>query len=231
MKKPIVTILRCWLQKNRLGFILPFTMLICVLILLVTSTSMTLLSKQLYFSKLYKQSQSAYYAADDALACTLSIDDMYQGMDGLGIFPSSNAVDTFTYMEDVVAYVNQKRIDAGLADTVDLQSGPGKKPIMCGQAVIFDTGESSDSKFATSTFERTYNDPTLGPVTETGIASTFTMRMDLGVDPVTSLHSYRCAKVTVNKTTIFRQIISQGYSTCDNLNTAVERAVVNTTKY
>jgi hypothetical protein len=56
------------------------------------------------------------------------------------------------------------------------------------------------------------------------------MRMDLGLAPGTTTgHLYRCAKVTVNKTPSFRQIISQGYAQCDNPNGTVERAVVNTT--
>lgn len=216
------------------GFILPFTMLISVLVLLVTTTSMTLLSKQLYFSKLYRQSQAAYYAADDALACTLSIDDLYQGVDGLGIFPSSSTIPTFTYMSDVVQYVNDKRIvNDPSADLVALQSGGALPPIKCGQSIIFDTGALSYSKFATSTFDRTYFDSGLGSdVTENGVASTFTMKMDLGIDPASApARLYRCAKVTVKKTLTFRQIISQGYSTCDNLNSSVERAVVNTTTF
>ena len=215
-------------RKGIKGFILPFTMLITVLVLLVTSTSMTLLSKQLYFSKLYRQSQAAYYAADDALACTLNVDDTYQGTDGLGIFPSSTSTDAFTYMENVITYINEKRVDLGLTDIVSLNT------IKCGQAEIFKTGASSYSKFATSSSDYAYHYDDGGtPAVEYGISSMFTMRMDLGVDPasISGAHLFRCAKVTVNKTPSFRQIIAQGYATCDNLNTSVERAVVNTTRF
>lgn len=208
-------------KVSRKAFILPFTMLICVLILLVTSTSMTLLSKQLYFSKLYKQSQSAYYAADDALACAINIDDTYQGVDGLGIFPSDNNKDTDVYMKEAVTYVNEKRlaIDPSATDPITLDT------IMCGQSYIFKTGPISDpdaySQFATTTFERNYG----GPTPETGVSSTYFMRMDLGGGVK------RCATVTVNKTQSYRQVISQGYSHCDNINTSVERAVVSTTRF
>ena len=56
--------------------------------------------------------------------------------------------------------------------------------------------------------------------------------MDLGLDPadITGIrHLYRCAKVTINKTQSFRQVIAQGYSSCNGTGNTVERAVINTT--
>ena len=61
------------------------------------------------------------------------------------------------------------------------------------------------------------------PAIELGRTSTTTMRMDLGGG------AFRCAKLTINKTASFRQIIAQGYAKCDDPNGSVERAVVNTT--
>ena len=220
------------------GFVLPFTMLIAVLVLFVTLGSMTLLSKQLYFSKLYKDSQTAYYAADDAVSCTIDIDDTYVGADGLGIFPTTqpNVVDhgdgifSYDYIDNVVTYVQAKREAAGLSST----SSP--LGITCGQAIIFDTSLDSASQFLVSTTTYVYKfiDPTSGlPASENGVSSSFTMKMDLGPDPNDIImpieHLYRCAKVTVNKTPSFRQIIAQGYSLCDGRSNGIERAVVNTT--
>lgn len=195
---------------------------------------MTLLSKQLYFSKIYKQSQLAYYAADDALACALEIDDTYQGADGLGIFPSSTSTTVNDYMESVVLYVNSKRAlaDPLLTDFVTLR-GPSN-PITCANSVIFEEGSASVSQFATGTEDYAYHytDTSNNPAIEYGLTSTYKMKMDLGLDPLditNTRHLYRCAKVTVNKTQSWRQIISQGYAECDKPNGTVERAVVNTT--
>lgn len=202
------------------GFVLPFTMLIATLVLFVASTSSTLLSKQIYFSKLYRQSQAAYYAADDAISCVVAVDDTYTAEDGLGIFPSSTTTPAETYIANVITYTNAKRADAGLP-AITLGD------IKCGQSALFDVGTSS-FKVAPANFE--YHSPTAG--IEEGKTVTFTMKMDLGVDPADltgTNHLYRCAFVTVNKTPSYRQIISQGYSSCDNRNTAVERAVINTT--
>ena len=70
------------------------------------------------------------------------------------------------------------------------------------------------------------------PEIEYGQTSTYTMKMDLGLDPADLTNTsrlYRCAKVTVNKTLSFRQIIAQGYSSCTVGAGTIERAVVNTT--
>jgi hypothetical protein len=197
----------------RNGFILPFTMLISVLVLLVVSSALTLLSKQLYFSKIYKQSQTAYFAADDAITCAIEIDDQYQGSDGLGIFPSSTTTDASLYIADVLTYVNARRLAAIPPLPIIVLND-----IQCAQSAIFDPAVSD---FATSTdfFERYSATNGL----EKGVTSVYNMRMPLGSG------EFRCAKVTVNKTQTFRQVIAQGYAKCDDPNGSVERAVVNTT--
>ena len=194
-------------SEHKKGFILPFTMLISVLVLLVAGSVLTLLSKQLFFSKIYKQSQTAYYAADDALICAIEIDDTYVGSDGLGIFPSNIVDDPMTYMSTVLTYYNTAK---GKSVALD--------DIQCAQSALFKVASSS---FAVSPTNYQYNSPISG--LEEGKTSTYTMRMPLGGG------AYRCAKVTVNKTHSFRQIISQGYAKCDDPNGSVERAVVNTT--
>jgi hypothetical protein len=222
MTKIFSTIIKIVKRHSSSGFILPFTMLISVLVLLVTGSIMTLLSKQLYFSKIYKQSQSAYYAADDAIACAIEIDDTYVGRDGLGIFPSDPDLDdvghdtSAKYITDVLVYVNDKN-----GTSIALNS------IKCAQSPIFDPGVNT-SNFAVVSDDYVYTGSPSG--NESGKTSTFTMRMDLGDGTA------RCAKVTVNKTQSFRQIISQGYAktvsgtaSCATPNGSVERAVVNTT--
>lgn len=187
---------------------------------------MALLSKQMYFSRLYKQSQAAYYAADDAISCAISIDDTYTSDDGLGIFPSSTTTDPGIepggYMYNVVEYINLKRTTAETPlPAISLDD------IKCGGSPIFKYASSS---ITVSPTNYKYFSPSAG--VEEGKTVTFTMRMDLGADPndITGIrHLYRCSKVTVNKTPSFRQIVAQGYSSCDSQNTTVERAVINTT--
>lgn len=193
------------------GFILPFTMLITTIILFITTGAMTLLSKQLYFSKIYKQSQTAYYAADDAISCAIIVDDTYLSGDGLGIFPSSTTTDPYTYIDDVLTYANARRISNGLP-VITLNE------IKCAQSAIFD---ATVSNFTVSPTNYRYVSQSNG--VEEGRTSIYNMRMDLGGGDV------RCAKVTINKTQSFRQIIAQGYAQCTSQVGGVERAVVNTT--
>jgi len=211
----------------RKGFVLPFTMLISTLVLFIAAGSLTLLTKQLYFSKVYKQSQTAYYAADDAVTCAIAIDDTYIANDGLGIFSSSTTVPWQSYTNYVLNYVNNKR-----AFEVPAQSAINLEEIVCGQSPIFDVAVSG---YTTSTnfYEHHYTDPNTGlDAIELGVTSIYKMKMDIGPDPndlsgVARL--YRCAKVTINKSQSFRQVIAQGYAECDNPNGSIERAVVNTT--
>lgn len=210
------------------GFILPFTMLISVLVLFISTSALALLSKQQYFSKIYKQTQAAYYAADDAITCATSIDDTYVSADGLGIFPSSET-DAETYIDSVLTYINERRDPLLPVLTKD--------SVTCGQSQIFATGGTPvfnpDFEISETPYIYYFTNPqTLLPDTEAGVTSSYNMRMDLGLDPADIdqiRHLYRCAKVTINKTPSFRQIIAQGYSSCDGTENAVERAVVNTT--
>ncbi len=194
----------------RRGFILPFTMLLVAIILLVVGTGSKILSKQLYFSKVSRQSQTAYYAADDAVSCTIAVDDAFIGLDGYGIFPGGTAEDDpDIYIESVVANINNQRLLNGL-------SAITREEIACAQVPVLDPLESDFT--VTSGYE--YNGPS---GLETGKTSTFNMSMPIGDG------TFRCAKVTVNRTPSFRQVIAQGYASCDSSRGAVERAVVNTT--
>jgi hypothetical protein len=206
------------------GFILPFTMLISTLVLFVSGSALTLLTKQLYFSKMYKLSQAAYYASDDAISCAIAVDDSYVGADGLGIFPNdvasytANGNSDMTYIDGVLQYANTTH---GTALTL--------LDITCAQSTIFDTTPSGGNFHSEETFSHTFQN---GQV-EQGRVVSYNMRMDLGLDPTdvtNTRHLFRCAKVTVKKTASFRQIIAQGYAQCDNPNGSVERAVVNTTE-
>jgi hypothetical protein len=221
-------------NELRRGFILPFTMLITVLVLFITTSALALLSKQQYFSKIYKQTQAAYFAADDAITCALSLDDAYVSDDGLGIFPSSSTTPTNpdTYLDNVIQYVNTQRIALDPLAPVLTRSN-----ITCGQSQIFAAGGSPsfDPGYRVSNYNFIYhfiNPNTNQPDQEHGVAVSYNMKMDLGLDPADVAHikhAYRCAKVTINKTASFRQVIAQGYSSCDGTGNSVERAVVNTT--
>jgi hypothetical protein len=138
--------------KNIRGFILPFTMLIATLVLFITAGSMTLLSKQLYFSKISKQSQTAYYAADDAVACTIAVDDAYLASDGLGIFVSSTTY-VGDYVADVITYVNAQR-----AASVPTIPSLVLSDIKCGQSAVFDVS----SAYAVSSTNYEYHSPANG---------------------------------------------------------------------
>jgi hypothetical protein len=205
------------------GFILPFTMLMTTLILLVSGSALTLLSKQLYFSKMYKLSQTAYYAADDAISCAIAVDDTYTGPDGYGIFPYSTTTVDLTYINTTLASVNATRLSEGRPAV------PSVLDITCAQSPVFDGNPLTSNFQSVGAFNHVF---TNGQVEDGKIVS-YMMHMDLGLDPADSngiSHLYRCAKVTVKKTPSFRQIIAQGYAQCNNPNDSVERAVVNTTE-
>ncbi len=213
------------------GFVLPFTMLITVLVLFISTGALALLSKQQYFSKLYKETQAAYYAADDAVACTTVIDDSYVSSDGLGIFPSTptDQNGAIAYIDSVLAYMNDP-------NRRDVSATPlTKENVTCGQSQIFAAGGDPvyNPNFTVSPtpyIYNFYNPQLLAPDTEQGVSVSYNMKMDLGLDPLDiTRRLYRCAKVTVNKTPSFRQIVAQGYSNCNGTGNSVERAVVNTT--
>lgn len=202
-----------YLNKKRgiRGFVLPFTLLICSIILSIATAISVILVKELYFSKVSRESQIAYYAADNGLDCAVTVDDTYVNpATGLGIFESVST----TQASDVLAIVNEERQARGLT-AITLSGG---NSIKCATSEIFNV---STNGFITQDFSRTNS---LGNV-ESGRTSIFTLHMDLGDG------TERCAKVTVNKTSTYRQIISQGYTTCPGgVYPPIERAIVNETE-
>jgi hypothetical protein len=203
-------ILKQYNEGKKKGFVLPYTLLICTIMILLTTGISTMLTKQLYFSQIARQSEGAYYAADNALACTLMIDEKYKDGNGFGIFPY-DATD-----EVSETYTNPLGTMQSVADLYGISS---IKDITCAQSMIFDDAPLSTSVFTVNPVK--YIHQTAYGEQE-GRTSTFKMRMALGDG------TFRCAKVTVNKTIDgFRQIIAQGYAYCDRPSGTVERAVIS----
>jgi hypothetical protein len=203
---------------NTKGFVLPFTLFICAIMLLISTSVSSILQKQIYFSQIARESQAAYYAADDAVACVLSIEEIYTDSNGSGIFPY-NPTDDLSTVQATIDYTNLGRSSQvpplfPLAATIN--------DIKCSQSTMFNT-LALGNNFTLTSFSRQVEDPTNPPamMTENGKTSTFSMKMALDDG------TYRCAKVTVEKTPSYRKIIAQGYSRCDRLNGAVERAVID----
>ncbi len=201
-----LSILKKIRQTRTRGFVLPLTLIICVIILTIATSISIILSKELYFSRLSRLSQIAYYAADNGLMCATMIDDQYYDQEtGLGIFQYNNLVTS----QMVLDKVNVQRVAGGL-------SSLSLYDIKCAASSIFDT---SVSNYAVVPFSRI--DSAGNP--DTGQTSTFNMRMDLGGG------EYRCATVLVNKTPTYRQIISRGFASCGSVYAyPIERAIVST---
>ncbi len=198
------------LRKQK-GFILPLTLLVCTIILTVATGISVILAKELYFSRVSRDSQLAYYAADTAMMCALMVDGKYiDPTTGLGIFPYSAVLDATTEMNTVLEKVNLQRQLRNLPNLV-------LDDIKCATAPIFDTAISS---FTTSAFSRTNS----GGEQENGKTSTYTMRMDLGDGTA------RCASILISKTGKYRQIIARGFAGCEGVAHNIERAVINTTE-
>jgi hypothetical protein len=210
MNKLIQKIKKSIRNKTR-GFVLPFALIVCLIILTISSGITIILVKQLYFSKLSRQSEQAYYAADDGMLCTTMIDDQYtENSTGLGIFPYNPLVAPSTSFQATLTDVNAERTSQGLPTIV-------LTDIRCAASAIFDAPVSA---FATSPFTRTLS----SSVVDSGYSSSFNMKMDLGDG------TFRCARVTVNKTSTYRQIISRGYAVCNDRSAhPIERAVINIT--
>ncbi len=187
------------------GFVLPLTLIICVIILTVATGISIILAKELYFSKLSRLSQVAYYAADNGLMCAMAIDDKYVDPDtGLGIFQSSN----LTTSQMVLDKINLIRQSNGLGNLA-------LTDIKCATSNIFVA--SSPTSYSVTPFTHlTPND---------GMQTSFSMRMDLGDG------TFRCATVTIYKTAKFRQFISRGFASCNSTGAyPIERAIVSTTE-
>ena len=195
-------------NKAKKGFVLPLTLIVCVIILTIATSISIILAKELYFSKLSRLSQVAYYAADNGLMCATMIDDQYIDPDtGGGIFQYNTLVTS----QDVLNKINSARTTQGL-------SAIALNDIKCATSDIFD---ATKTNFAVTSFSRT--DSAGNP--ESGQTSTFNMRMDLGGG------EYRCATVSVNKTSTYRQIISRGFASCDSVfSYPIERAIVSTSE-
>lgn len=193
------------LKRRHKGFILPLTLFVCMILLSIATSISVLLAKEIYFSRITKLSQVAYYAADDGLMCAAMIDEKFVDPDtGLGIFP----YDAITTSQSVLNKINTERTNAGLA-AITLND------IECATSSVFDpaiTGIVSTPK--------TFN---VGGSNQNGMSTTFNMKMDLGGG------EYRCATVSVNKTPSYRQIIARGFAHCGNLSAyPIERAVIST---
>lgn len=194
------------------GFVIPMALLISTIILAVATGISTILTKEVFFSRLSRQSQVAYYAADSGIMCATMIDDTYVDPNtGIGIFPFSEYVDGMSYIQDTLNSVNSQRIQKGYS-SLSLYS------IKCATSDIFN---ASVTGFRINNFSRVNS----SGVTENGKSSIFSMRMDLGDATA------RCATIIVNKTANYRQIVSRGFSTCGEVNSqTVERAVISTTE-
>lgn len=209
------------------GFVLPFTLFICGVMLLISTSISVILQKQIYFSQIARESQAAYYAADNAIACVLSIEYTYVDATAEvpGIFPSNTTIHpagpenrTTDYLADMsitLENINTKRIIDGHSSLA-----PDLNSIECAQSVVFNSSLPSNFTISSSDFSHE-----VAGIPETGVTSNFNMKMDVGGG------EYRCAKVTVSKTATYRQIVAQGYSRCDRPDGSVERAVINETKY
>lgn len=213
--------------KTLPGFVLPFTLLICAIMLLISVSISTILIKQIYFSNIERDSQVAYYAADNAIACALSIDETYSDARGIGLFPydvASSSEEATKYVDSVLKEIKERR--AAFKPPMSVVAGD-RTEIKCAQSFMLNS-LPSPSDFKTNDgviFSHTFPAHDSVPeTTETGKSSSFLMQMDL--DGGTT---FRCAKVTVNKTLSYRQIIAQGYSRCDVPEGRIERAVINTT--
>jgi hypothetical protein len=194
------------------GFVLPFTMFIVSVMLLISTSVSVMLIKQLYFSRITRQSQAAYYAADNAVACTILIEDTYRD-NSSGVFPEDPGIDRNTYMATKLDSVNAQRLSDGLTALASWDD------VVCAQSTLFKTDDPNSFEISVTPFTRDLS----GGGTEDGVTSSFNMKMDLGDG------TYRCSKVTVNKTPTYRQIIAQGYALCNRPDGSVERAVINTT--
>ncbi len=200
------------LHKKKLkGFILPLTLVILAITLAVSTGISTILIKELFFSRVSRDSGLAYYTADEGLSCAIYIDDTYvDPATGLGIFQYNDPVTP----DVVLTAVNANRTSRGLTPI------PAVTNIKCATSLVFDPAAGT-SNYVVTAYSRQKADLS----TENGKTTNFTMIMDLA-DGTT-----RCAKLTINKTATFRQIISRGYTTCDTQSPKfIERAVINTTE-
>lgn len=192
------------------GFILPLTLVVVSITLAVSTGVSTILMKELYFSQLTRDSNVAYYAADEGLSCAIYLDDEYlDPATGVGIFPYNSLINKDVWIESVRTSVNSYRAGRGVVTPLTLAD------MKCATSVVFTNPMPNVTPFPHTKADGS---------AESGNTTTFSMSMDLGGG------DRRCAMVTVNKTATYRQIISRGYTTCNGGSSRyVERAVINTT--
>lgn len=205
------------------GFVLPFTLFLVSLMIVITTNVSSVLTHQLYFSKVSRQSQTAYYAADNALACALTVDDTYvSGTHGIfpwdtqGQSPLDSSItnpNTNLNIQNALSDTNTQR-----ALQVPALSPLSLSTIKCAQNAVLNASPAVEDFTISPT---PVSVPTTPP--EQAVVSSFKMRMPLGDG------TFRCAKVTVVKSDTYRQVIAQGYALCGRYDGTVERAVVNTT--
>lgn len=183
------------------GFILPFAMMLSYVILIISMGISDILTKEMFFSFIGRESQIAYYAADAGLDCALYLDAAFvDSSSGVGIFPSDKIDGTW---EGIV--LNQS------------QYALATSTIRCAGAEIFNA-DSAKSNYKTTAIDGS------NPVN--GVESTFMLRMVQGTTNDSCALVSIDKKVTTSTST--RRIISRGYNTCDmNNKKLVERAIVN----
>jgi type II secretory pathway pseudopilin PulG len=219
-----------FIQKQKVrGFVLPFTLFLVAIMITVTTNISSILTHQIYFSRVARQSQAAYYAADDALACAISLDDTYvNGATTQGVFPwdthtsnvHSNSLDIAAInqdMRDTLADYNITYRAANSLPSLTFANGSATD-IRCAQNAVF-APSPAVTDFLISPQSATV---TVSGSNEEAVVSSFKMKMPINAT------DYRCAKVTVIKSATYRQIIAQGYALCDRPTGSVERAVVDT---
>ena len=168
-----------------------------------------ILGKELYFSRLTRESATAYYAADTALECAKTLDAVYSDSEGNGLFDSPLHTAT-----DTIAYVNTIRYSQGIGTITFLD-------IRCASVSVFD-GSVTD---ITSTTTDRYGNDLVDPYGASSTKTSFTLPMNAGEGETI------CAKVTIEKSNSWRQIIARGFNTCNfGSRRVLERAIISTTQ-
>lgn len=199
-------------KRNTQGFIMPLTLVLVALILMVSSGITTIIGKELFFSRLARDSNTAYYIADTAMECATFLDDTFVNADGLGVFEYPPfGINTATSTLEFVNINRQRPASSGGLGIPVLNM----TDIRCASVAVF------DSNISDFQVEEGLASDGVTP----SVISSYTMVMDAG-DGKTS-----CAKVTVNKTATWRQIISRGFNTCNfGGSNVLERAIVSTSE-
>ncbi len=197
-------------RSDKKAFIMPLTLTLAALILTVAGGITMIIGKELFFSRLTRESATAYYTADTALECATVVDESYNGTDGNGLFQ----YDLLNEATSTLNYVNTIRQAQGIRTLL-------LTDILCASVPILDSDRSS---FTTTTTDST-GSALQDPYGNQTVMSSFTMMMDTGEGTVA------CAKVTVEKSLSWRQIIARGFNSCNfGTKNLLERAVISTSE-